>query len=65
MTVIDLIIKLQQIPPNLGVMFDVTPENAEMFKFVSVDDCEEIEDSCNDKYVLLSCGVGMESTSDN
>lgn len=42
MTAIDLIIKLQQMPQNMNVMWDATKEG-ELFKFESIDGCEEIK----------------------
>lgn len=42
MTVLDVIIKLQQLPPNLRVMVDV-PHAGEMFKFATVVEVEKIQ----------------------
>ena len=65
MIVSDLIAKLQSLPPNLQVMFDATPKDAEMFKFVSVDECDEIVTNENEDYVLLSCGFESLTASPN
>ena len=57
MTVIDLIIKLQQMPQNMEVMFDETKNEAEMFKFTSIDGCEEIETATGEKIISLYNGI--------
>ncbi len=65
MKAIDLIIRLQQLPPNMEVMFDATNDGSEMFKLVSVDECEEIETESREKFILLSCEVDKQSPSQN
>ena len=42
MTVIDMIIKLQQLPQNMRVMIDV-PHGGESFKFADVVEVEKIQ----------------------
>ena len=64
MTVIDLIIKLQQMPQNMEVMWDATHEG-QMFKFESIDGCEEIETSEKEKFVVLHCGVDKYEQNEN
>lgn len=57
MTVLDLILQLQQLPQNLQVVFDAGSEDAEMFKLATIDIVDEIETADGGKYVMLSCGV--------
>jgi len=57
MKVIELITALQEMDPNQEVMFDATKDDAEMFKFVSIDDVAEIQTSEGEHFVMLSCGV--------
>jgi hypothetical protein len=47
MTVIDLIIKLQNLPPNYRVMIDV-PHGGEMFKFADLIEVEHTQIESND-----------------
>jgi hypothetical protein len=54
MTVLDLIIKLQQLPPNMEVMIDHTRDESNMFKFVEINFAGEVETSLNEKLVVLS-----------
>jgi hypothetical protein len=56
MTVIDLIIKLQNLPPKLDVLMDVTRDESEMFKFVEVMDAGVIslEDTGGGDVVVLT-----------
>lgn len=54
MTVIDLIIKLQQLPPNMEVMIDHTKEETTMFKFVELNYCDEVTTAVGEKIILLS-----------
>jgi hypothetical protein len=54
MTVIDLIIKLQQLPPNMEVMVDHTREEGTMFKFVELNYCDEVTTATDQKIILLS-----------
>lgn len=62
MTVIDLIIKLQSMPPNIEVMLDVSPDNGSVFKFVSFEEVEELDEP---KCVLLTPGiVGLNDSED-
>lgn len=57
MRVKDLIKKLEEMPQDMEVLFDATSSDAEMFKFVSVDEIDEIEDPDGNKFVLLACGL--------
>jgi hypothetical protein len=57
MRVKDLIKKLEDMPQDMEVLFDATPSDAEMFKLVSVDEIDEVEDSDGNKFVLLACGL--------
>lgn len=43
MTVLDLIVKLQNLPPNMEVMIDVTHEGCTMFKFSEINFVDQIE----------------------
>jgi hypothetical protein len=56
MTVIDLIIKLQNLPPKLDVLMDVTRDESEMFKFIEVMDAGVIslEDTGGGDVVVLT-----------
>lgn len=54
MTVIDLIIKLQQLPPDMEVMIDQTIAGSEMFKFAEVNWCDEVTTALSQDIVLLS-----------
>lgn len=58
MKVIDLIIALQKLPPNLDAMLDATGEG-EMFYFKEIVDVEEIETALGDKMVVLSSFLGL------
>lgn len=58
MTIIDLIIQLQKVNPNLEVMLDMTKENAEFYHLVTITSVDDIEIR-NDKggyesFLLLS-----------
>lgn len=65
MRVIDLIIRLQQMPLNLEVVWDATKDEAGRFKFESIDGCVEIETSEKEKFVALHCGVDKYEQNDN
>lgn len=54
MKVIDLIIALQDLPPNMEVMLDHTTEESTMFKFVELNHVDEVLTSTNEKIVILS-----------
>ncbi len=54
MTVIDLIIQLQKLPPNMEIMIDHTREESKMFKFVELNFADEVETATGGKIVLLS-----------
>jgi len=55
MKVIDLIIKLQNLPPNHEVMLDFTPDNSNMFKFASIETADEFDiDDSGNLVVILS-----------
>jgi len=56
MKVIDLIIQLQKMPQNIEVMWDADTKG-KMFKFESIDGCDEVETSENENIVILYCGV--------
>ena len=53
MLVIDLIIKLQQLNPNLKVMVDITKEGAECFNFISLADADEVVTNMDERLCLL------------
>jgi hypothetical protein len=59
MKVIDLIIKLQQMPPNMEVMLDVTSGNGNMFHFKEINEVEEIETALKEKMVVISTNLGV------
>lgn len=68
MQVIDLIIKLQQLDANMEVLFDLTPhsEYTKFFKFVGVNECEDIITSEGEKVALLSTyGIDDEDLDDD
>ena len=60
MTVEEVIQKLQTMNPKMEVMFDATRPESEIFKFVSVDDVDEVKDPEGYKFVLMSCGLDEE-----
>lgn len=43
MKVIDAIIKLQQLDPNMTILLDVTPQGSKMFHFAELAEIEEVE----------------------
>jgi len=43
MKVIDAIIKLQTLDPNMTILMDVTPIGSQMFHFAELAEIEEIE----------------------
>lgn len=53
MTVLDLMIKLQSLPPNLEVMIDHTPEGAKMFNFVEAIDCYQIKEGALGRELVI------------
>jgi len=53
MKVIDLIIKLSSLPPDMDILLDHTNENMEMFKYISPQFVDEIEIE-DGKFVVLS-----------
>jgi hypothetical protein len=57
MKVIDLIIKLQDLPPNMDVMIDQTVEGSTMFKFCEINSADELETAAGEKMVVLSPSV--------
>lgn len=65
MTVIDLIIKLQQLPPNTQVMLDVTKQSGGMFKFSAVASVEAVTPAEHNEIVLLSPYEYDEEQSEN
>lgn len=65
MKVIDLIIKLQQMPPNKEVMLDHTTEGATMFKFVEVNEVSECRTATGEDIVLVSPFVYEENSEEN
>lgn len=44
MKVIDAIIKLQQLDPNMTILMDVTPAGSKMFHFAELAEIEEVEE---------------------
>lgn len=54
MTVIDLIIKLQQLPPNMQVMLDVSKQSGNLFKFADVVNIEEVTPEGHNEIILIS-----------
>lgn len=55
MTVLDLIIKLQQFDPNKKVYIDVTQEGSTMFKYGEPHFVEEVGDDIDpETYVVVS-----------
>jgi hypothetical protein len=54
MNAFQLITILEQFPPTMEVMLDITRDNSEMFKFVSIRFADEIETSLDEKIILLS-----------
>ena len=56
MTVIDAIIALQQLPPNMKLYIDYTRENSDVFKFGELVSIEEIETDLDGKIGLISNG---------
>lgn len=54
MTVIDLIIKLQQLPPNMEVMLDHTRDESAMFKFVEVNYVDKVDTEISGEVVIIS-----------
>jgi hypothetical protein len=65
MRVKDLIKKLEDMPQDIEVLFDATPSDAEMFKFVSIDEVDEIEDPDGNKFILLFCGLETPEINEN
>ena len=63
MTVIDLMIQLQKLPPNMEVMIDHTREESKMFKFVEVNYVGEVDTATGGPIVLIS-PVEYEETED-
>lgn len=53
MKVIDLIIKLQQLPLDMKVMIDASNENTDMWKFKALAEADEVETPTGDKFVAL------------
>lgn len=53
MKAIDLIIKLQQLPPNMEVKIDV-PNMAGIFKFADILEVERISIESHDDIIMLS-----------
>jgi hypothetical protein len=54
MKVVDLIIMLSQMPPDLEVVYNETQEDDQLFKLVYVEDVDEIEDNLQRRWVLLN-----------
>jgi hypothetical protein len=59
MKVIDLIIKLQQMPPNMDVMLDATTNEGTMFHFKEINEVEEVETALGEKMVVISENLGV------
>ncbi len=51
MKVIDLIIALQDLPPNMNVMMDVTPTGSNMFHFKEVACIEPTETDIGHSFI--------------
>lgn len=45
---------LQQYPPQMKLMLDMSTEQSEMFHLVSVDDIDVIETEQGEKYILIT-----------
>ena len=54
MTVLDLIIRLQQLPPNMEVMLDVTKQSGSMFHFTDIVSVDETTPSGHKEIVLIT-----------
>ncbi len=54
MTVIDLIIRLQQLDPNKTVVLDATKDNAKVFHFLEVANADEVVTPDNQLLILLT-----------
>jgi hypothetical protein len=65
MKVIDVIIRLQQLDPNLPVVIDSTRENAKAFHFTDLANVDEVVTSDNQKIVMLSPFEYEEEQNDN
>lgn len=65
MKAIDLIIQLQKCNPNTEVVFEITSDEDEMFKLVSIGQVDQIRIPENDKYILLSSGVEYPEKNNN
>lgn len=63
MTVIDLIIKLQKLPPNKEVILDFTKPGMEIFKLLGIHSVEEIE-AGGQEFVMLT-GMNYEEDETN
>lgn len=57
MTVIDLIIALQNVNPNLEVVKDMSKDGSEFWKLEFIEGAEEIELATGDKVVILHSGL--------
>ena len=57
MTVIDLIIALQNVDPNLEVVKDMTKNGSEFWRLEYVEGVEEIELSTGGKVIMLHKGL--------
>lgn len=53
MTVVDLIMKLSSLPPEMEIVVDKTREGDEVFRLMPVDDAVIIGTDIGDRYVLL------------
>jgi hypothetical protein len=53
MTVLDLMIKLQSMPPNMEVMIDHTAEGMQMFKFTGITDCYQVKEGATETDIVI------------
>lgn len=54
MKVVDLIIELSKLNPDLEVVYDATEEGEDQFRFVVVESLGEISTNIGDSYALLN-----------
>lgn len=54
MKVVDLIIELSKLNPDLEVVYDATEDGEDQFRFVVVESLGEISTNIGDSYALLN-----------